>query len=206
MKTRNGFVSNSSSSSFIVLFPNKPKTRDELKSMMFPKYDGNERIKSDYCDQYLTVWQVVDRVFSDMNNGQKDRINTVKDALNGHIEEIDSDTMVDILREIWHETSGKESEIYRQLVKEYGDEKWDSNKKDPKYKELVKARIESEKACKKYFRKRISTTKKLYNDFRERYEYHLYQRVFEYGDRYGENILENGWIFRNVPHIKISNH
>jgi len=35
MKVRNGFVSNSSSSSFVVIFPRKPNSSDEVKQWMF---------------------------------------------------------------------------------------------------------------------------------------------------------------------------
>lgn len=37
MKVRNGFVSNSSSSSFVVAFPKKPETAEDVKEMMFGK-------------------------------------------------------------------------------------------------------------------------------------------------------------------------
>lgn len=39
MKIRKGFVSNSSSSSFVVAFPHKPETVEGLKEMMFGKQD-----------------------------------------------------------------------------------------------------------------------------------------------------------------------
>lgn len=41
MKCRNGFVSNSSSSSFIVAFPKIPKNVEETQEMMFPNGDEN---------------------------------------------------------------------------------------------------------------------------------------------------------------------
>lgn len=43
MKMRNGFVSNSSSSSFIIAFPKKPETKEDIKSMVF---GGNEAFSS----------------------------------------------------------------------------------------------------------------------------------------------------------------
>jgi len=39
MKIRNGFVSNSSSSSFVVAFPKKPDTAEDVKEMMFGKQE-----------------------------------------------------------------------------------------------------------------------------------------------------------------------
>lgn len=39
MKIRSGFVSNSSSNSFIVIFPTEPKSVDDVKNFLFDKED-----------------------------------------------------------------------------------------------------------------------------------------------------------------------
>jgi len=68
MKTRNGFVSNSSSSSFIVAFDKKPNTKRELAGMM----DLPERFKNPfYTEDYNPIpywfsYQVVETVFHDL--------------------------------------------------------------------------------------------------------------------------------------------
>jgi len=61
MKTRNGFVSNSSSSSFIVAFPYIPETVEEVKQMLFGDI---ERI--DIYDYSITTSQMAGVVFKDM--------------------------------------------------------------------------------------------------------------------------------------------
>lgn len=56
MKIRNGFVSNSSSSSFIVAFPKKPETENELKDILFGKgYTIEEEYKNTYHDEKPTI-------------------------------------------------------------------------------------------------------------------------------------------------------
>jgi hypothetical protein len=63
MKIRNGFVSNSSSSSFVVAFPKKPETIEELKHMMF----GN--VSSGYIECYddsISEMDCTETVFGDL--------------------------------------------------------------------------------------------------------------------------------------------
>ena len=63
MIKRTGFVSNSSSSSFIVTFPHKPESKEDLADMMGVchslGYDQNRGSKE----------EVVDRVWNDLKNG-----------------------------------------------------------------------------------------------------------------------------------------
>ena len=64
MKIRLGFVSNSSSSSFIVTLPHKPEDWEELMGMMFPG-----RVKTDIIAHFhhgMTVGSIAGRVFQDM--------------------------------------------------------------------------------------------------------------------------------------------
>ena len=66
MKIRNGFVSNSSSSSFVVAFPRKPKSIEETGDMLFGQgYNPNERVDYKYNDTNFTKGQVAEKVFED---------------------------------------------------------------------------------------------------------------------------------------------
>lgn len=70
MKTRNGFVSNSSSSSFIIAFPHKPENVDELRTMVFgnappddtraPWWDADSTYEH-------TIQDMAEQIFSDLN-------------------------------------------------------------------------------------------------------------------------------------------
>lgn len=66
MKTRNGFVSNSSSSSFLVFFDKRPESIEELNRMMF----GTENMDTllEYYGNPVEQRAVVENVFSDLQS------------------------------------------------------------------------------------------------------------------------------------------
>lgn len=68
MKIRNGFVSNSSSSSFVVCFKKVPKTADELRTMLFGK---EHRYNSPYEEKFWPTTEVAELVFSQMTKPLK---------------------------------------------------------------------------------------------------------------------------------------
>lgn len=67
MKIRSGFVSNSSSSSFVVVLEKKPKSPEELKNVLFK----DEKIVT-YDDYSKTTEEVSQRVFNDIKSFEKD--------------------------------------------------------------------------------------------------------------------------------------
>jgi hypothetical protein len=70
MKIRNGFVSNSSSSSFVVAFPSEPKNYDNVFEMMFHGKEGGISI---YDTEGMSHSQIADRVWRDIENGTDDK-------------------------------------------------------------------------------------------------------------------------------------
>jgi hypothetical protein len=71
MKTRNGFVSNSSSSSFIVAFPRKPQAVGELSHMLFgdaPLSTITNHRWADSNDEGASLAELCDVVWSDISS------------------------------------------------------------------------------------------------------------------------------------------
>lgn len=87
MKHRNGFVSNSSSSSFIVQFEEIPKTIDELRTMMNPK-------KENYCewDYVVTAEHAIQLLWNEMKDQVKDFYSSdPEEVVNNIVEQLKSD-------------------------------------------------------------------------------------------------------------------
>ncbi len=80
MKVRKGFVSNSSSSSFIVAFTKVPETAEELRNMLFE----DEEMYHGYNHCYPTS-QVAETVFADMESPLDDDA-LIEEFQNGHID------------------------------------------------------------------------------------------------------------------------
>lgn len=64
MKTRNGFVSNSSSSSFVVVFPKCPESTSEVLKYMFEGKEGG--VSLDYYGDGYSYNQIAERVYEDI--------------------------------------------------------------------------------------------------------------------------------------------
>lgn len=77
MKVRNGFISNSSSSSFVVAFPKKPKTVADVLKYMF---EGKEGGVSVYDQRGLSYSQVSKILFNDLKHGNFKKA-TLKDVI-----------------------------------------------------------------------------------------------------------------------------
>ena len=70
MKTRNGFVSNSSSSSFVVAFDKTPATKTELRDLMFDP--DQTRYPEPYGDGFFPTEEVVNVVWGNMQEPATD--------------------------------------------------------------------------------------------------------------------------------------
>jgi hypothetical protein len=83
MKIRNGFVSNSSSSSFVVSFPYKPKNSKEVLDIMFKGKDGEIN--------FLPYSEIANKVFSHIEKCKKATLKNVIDKFSNRYFMINND-------------------------------------------------------------------------------------------------------------------
>ena len=95
MKIRNGFVSNSSSSSFVVAFPREPKSLDDVKEILFVKGQSDypnphtwEHIPDD--EAFWPVGRVAEIVWNEIQeNGSATKKQMKESVGSGWYEELD---------------------------------------------------------------------------------------------------------------------
>jgi len=83
VKKRQGFVSNSSSSSFVVAFPEIPETVDEMRMLLF---GDNIRLTHPYDNISFSTRVIAEIVLNDLRGQEPLRlVEDVVDHLNGHV-------------------------------------------------------------------------------------------------------------------------
>jgi len=125
VKIRNGFVSNSSSSSFVLCFKKKPKNVSEIKEIIWPR---EENIFSD--SGFLSVWQAAVSVFEQISDKKP---LTIKDMerffegswdVNNEVEAIiggkpNYDAPEDVWQKYYKELHKKTKKEAKKLAKEF---------------------------------------------------------------------------------------
>jgi hypothetical protein len=254
MKTRNGLVSNSSSSSFVVAFPKKPTKVEDVFQYMFSSRRGSRKIYDDYELSYI---QISNNVFESLNDKK--------------LKSVTVNQIADIFSNQYHFING---EWYPAIDKYHGSDltllqnlKQEIIKADTECLNLSAERTEILKRgpknvpyaytggyynyeTKKLFTKtqinnynkfvsaldKFETTDLEYIDYTKRYNHysqHSYKSVqkarnklamadavafindnknrFIFIVTYGDDnrdgtVMEHADIFKNVPHVRISNH
>jgi hypothetical protein len=195
MKVRNGFVSNSSSSSFIVGFPKLPSSPEELETMMFDK--PGEVQPYDFCQSTPTI-DVARRVFKDMSddNFKSSRL-TKRKAL-----EVIQEGSFPGMPPYYSDEVSESEKIRKAYRKETGKDVYDDDA-DPIVVKLYRKTQEKEWALGRKMNK--IAAKAFLEGFWPQVKGKKVFR-FEYADDGGEVNLEHGNIFSRFPHVRISKH
>lgn len=202
MKLRTSFVSNSSSSSFIVAFNKGIKTFDQLKKYMFPN-DNLEDDAAPDCDWYdekLTVERAVQIVLKDLKKAKKATKKQILEELTGLGDnQGDYKEIFDLEKE--HETATRIFESQNCLQSIYS---------ETNDKKVIKKRKEFFKKWDKKFNEAyMKLAKKVYKEKFEKLFEDKNVFILSYSDNGNgveRAIMEHGNIFRNIPHVRISNH
>jgi len=168
VKIRQGFISNSSSSSFIVAFKENPKSMPELQEMLF----GNEAYYRDpwHGAEYPTS-SVASRVWESLKSQEPMVVDKMNELLTGY--------------------------IIGPYAENFPEPKYEAKWGEPDY----------EKKLEEYYNLMDERAKKISEDFKLKNPNAVFYE-FEYEDHNGalESAMEQGDLFRKLPHIKISNH
>jgi len=207
MKNRNGFVSNSSSSSFIVAFDKNPMEMDvdEMRELLF----GDQDIIAKY-DYGFTAQQLSETVLKDIqqNHSNKEEtdkwsytVNTFEGKMSKEdlIKAISSGYFDGYPDRDWNKDT--ESDKIRKEARDKGIDPY----KDPEWSKRFRKALDKEFQEEK---EKVDKAAKLLAEpfWKEHKNKYLY--VVNYSDNNGSYycVLEHGPTFDRIPHIRISHH
>lgn len=177
MKIRNGFVSNSSSSSFVVAFPRIPKDANDVRNMLFSPEE--EFFYSPYGDDYYNVIEVANTVWNDICNQIVNDFESAKREFEyGTIDDVDAPNYNDYY-----------------YIKDY-EKRYDAY--DTAKEEYAKKKI------KEFFNTRKLKLKKINQEKVDDIAIYVFEYSDNDGS-YGAT-LEHGNLFRRLKHVRISKH
>lgn len=201
MKIRNGFVSNSSSSSFIIVLDKKPESAQEVLSVLdLPEY------VSPYQDQCLPANKIADYVFEDIKDYKYNE---------EELQKLFAEIIYDYAPARYHRVDGKEvwkliPEEAKELWEKYKDVRKKEDAASESYKFQGEKRDKMEKEYDSFANEADEIQQKLgalaFKKFQENVK-DKFVFCVEYEDHTtAGTVMEHGEIFRNVTHFRISYH
>lgn len=226
MKIRTDFVTNSSSSSFIVLFSKKINTYEELKHEMFANAKDDKIIEQ--YDNADTVQNIVNQVLSDMKKPctKKELLEQIESYIHSvhyHLTEEPHPMQAFINAMLGKDK--KNSELLDEFIdkeeikkiphdsdsifkSKYGKSYYLDIYHNESVSEEEKKKLGNEyhKMCSQISSKLDKISKSVAHKVWAKYKGKLF--IFHYSDNDGGFgcLMEHGNIFRNVPHVTISHH
>jgi len=194
MKIRSGFVSNSSSSSFIVTFDKEIKNEKELRELLF----GDEKIIRMYGYE-ADAKKLAETIFWDMKGQEPFVVEKAEDLLPyivGYFE--------DYPETDWNNDEKESRKIAEEYKEKHNRGIHNAPQNSSWRKRYEKVRDEEwKKTERRVDRARLKYAKKILPKFIGKKCY-----TFCYADEDGSFfcILEHGGTFDNIPHIQFSNH
>lgn len=177
MKTRNGFVSNSSSSSFVVAFPHKPTSVEELQTVLF---GNDEKYHSPYGDASWSAREITEIVYRSLESQSPSTLSAIADlAAEGYQlrQPLETTAAVDDFGEVEGMPELRDFE-------EGEETDWDAY----------------EKACEKFGRKHAQ-------DFIAKHpDAVFFEFEYSDNDGEMYTAMEHGSLFNRLPHMRVSHH
>lgn len=205
MKIRNGFVSNSSSSSFIVMFPKKPETVEELLGYMFPGASKKDIFENpwNWDDEIYTKGQIAKSIFAKIDSysfSVQDLKECFENGLyhyndypynyfdnNGEIKQKLPGFQYDYYIDKY---IGFDKKLLNRLKMKQENLHWSNKMSREEYNDALEAIIETD-------------VQKFMETHGDKY---IFICILSDNDGTYESILEHGEIFKNLEHIRISHH
>jgi len=222
MKIRNGYVSNSSSSSFIVIWEKEPTSVEEVKEVLFPGLDTKH---TDYYGNHDT-YVLAKRIFNETKPTTNEEIKSeIRDQYSYYQTWYDKGYKAD------EELCEKYENQYREALKEEKtleelEKKYSNQEKNRILRKIKLERILDESSLDEYetaylnLQKRLEIVREItwgtggymkelvedsYNKFMSDFD-GKFVAIYEFGDDNGDGALEHGGIFDNLEHIRTSHH
>ena len=199
MKTRTGFVSNSSSSSFIIGLSNKPSCVEDVHKELFDTDEVRELEALYDGDDTYTTLDVAQQVYEDISNQKPTNLDKGKKEI---LENINSGWFEGMPDYNYYDTES--TKFRRKYREETGEEiHYDKTPKDiwEKYQNLQKKESEERRA------EEDKAANRLFEKYRDKFaDKKIYFLSYSDNDGSFQSFMEHGGIFNNIPNITISNH